>query len=308
MAKLPGLFQRNGVWTLRVMTPLELQPSYEGRSKIIESLKTGDYDKAKRLATAWRADLLEEFERKRIELNPQRVERVTPQMAQLLAERVRVRVLSGDERLRSGDPQGQALVGAFAIIQEDSPLKINRKPSPRPARPPFDPLDGMPLAHVFFRCRLLLYTAKCVSMGAFWRDPYMDTDDLEKAIAAKLEERKLRVLNKNAIGALFGMFPKIDALRKIFVGRGDALAAEEVKIKQDIMLEMVCRIDAAISGAIKAAEERGVSFAGLVEVENTGSGSVIGVHVTQQNVDLTGSRISLKASGSGTSTGLKIGQ
>ena len=44
MAKLPGLFPRNGVWTLRVMIPLDLQPSYGARSKIIESLQTGDHD------------------------------------------------------------------------------------------------------------------------------------------------------------------------------------------------------------------------------------------------------------------------
>jgi len=54
--------------------------------------------------------------------------------------------LRGDEQLRSGDPAGQALVGALSIIQADSPLKINRAHSQRPARPPFDPLEGMPLA------------------------------------------------------------------------------------------------------------------------------------------------------------------
>jgi hypothetical protein len=36
MAKLRGLRQRNGVWSLRTMIPLELQPSY-GRTKLIES-------------------------------------------------------------------------------------------------------------------------------------------------------------------------------------------------------------------------------------------------------------------------------
>jgi hypothetical protein len=73
MAKLPGLFQRNGVWTLRVMIPLELQPSYGSRSKIIESLQTGDYDQAKVRGTQRRAALLEEFQQKRHELNPLRV-------------------------------------------------------------------------------------------------------------------------------------------------------------------------------------------------------------------------------------------
>ncbi len=76
MAKLPGLFQRNGVWTLRVMIPLELQPFYEGRSKLIESLKTGDSAQAKVRGTLRRAELLAEFEQKRRELTPQKVERV----------------------------------------------------------------------------------------------------------------------------------------------------------------------------------------------------------------------------------------
>jgi len=70
MAKLPGLHQRNGVWTLRVMIPLELQPSYEGRTKLIESLKTGDSAQAKVRGTLRRAELLAEFEQRRLELNP----------------------------------------------------------------------------------------------------------------------------------------------------------------------------------------------------------------------------------------------
>ena len=61
MAKLPGLFQRNGVWTLRVMIPLPLQASYGNRSKLIESLQTTDSAPAKIRGTARRAELLAEF-------------------------------------------------------------------------------------------------------------------------------------------------------------------------------------------------------------------------------------------------------
>lgn len=148
MAKLPGLFQRKGVWTLRVMIPLELQPSYDGRSKIIESLKTGDTAKARVLGTARRAELLEEFERKRIELNPQKVERVTPDMARLLAERVRVAVLRGDEQLRQQPLAVAQLLDLLEPYRDGADLTIGPRPI-RPARAPaaalLGPLDGIPL-------------------------------------------------------------------------------------------------------------------------------------------------------------------
>jgi len=38
MAKLPGLYEREGVYQLRVMVPTDLRPHYGGRSRLVESL------------------------------------------------------------------------------------------------------------------------------------------------------------------------------------------------------------------------------------------------------------------------------
>jgi hypothetical protein len=55
VAKLPGMYQRGTVWQLRVMIPLELQPAYEGRTKLIRFLETSDWREAPRKGAAVRA-------------------------------------------------------------------------------------------------------------------------------------------------------------------------------------------------------------------------------------------------------------
>ena len=42
MAKLPGLYEREGVYQLRVMVPTDLRPHYGGRSRLVESLGATD--------------------------------------------------------------------------------------------------------------------------------------------------------------------------------------------------------------------------------------------------------------------------
>jgi hypothetical protein len=62
MATLPGLFQRGGVWWLRVMVPIDLRPAVGGRDKVVRSLNTPDRRQASRLALTRRAALLSAFE------------------------------------------------------------------------------------------------------------------------------------------------------------------------------------------------------------------------------------------------------
>ncbi|WP_291010272.1 DUF6538 domain-containing protein [Hydrogenophaga sp.] len=72
VAKPLGLFLRAGVYQVRVMIPLALQPAYEGRSKLIRSLNTTDRKEADRLGTEARAALLAEFDDKARQLNLER--------------------------------------------------------------------------------------------------------------------------------------------------------------------------------------------------------------------------------------------
>lgn len=101
VAKLTGLFQRGTVWWLRVMIPLDLRPAYGGRTKIVQSLDTTDRRDADRKGSARRAALLQEFEDKRRELNPQPVAHIGPELAETLAQGIRARLLRWDDALRS---------------------------------------------------------------------------------------------------------------------------------------------------------------------------------------------------------------
>jgi integrase len=145
MARLPGLFQRKGVWYLRVMIPLPLRDTaYAGRSQLVETLRTSDSMTSKVKGTVRRAELLAEFEMKAKELNPQRVELVTPEMGKLLAERITAKVLGMDEKLRSEPAAARMLLDASRV-----PTKLRIGPY-EPAAPfreakPLDPLEGMPL-------------------------------------------------------------------------------------------------------------------------------------------------------------------
>ena len=134
-AKLTGMFQRNGVWYARVMISLELRSRFPGsRSQVAESLKTSDYTLAKVKATIRRATHLVQFEQVRRELNALPVERITPEMAQVLAERVTARILATDELLRTEPKAASALLEATITLP--NPLWPLHRALRAPRRPP----------------------------------------------------------------------------------------------------------------------------------------------------------------------------
>lgn len=102
MAKVVGLHPRGGIWQLRVIIPDDLREAY-GRDKVIKSLRTGDHVEAKSRAKAMHAEWDAAFEQKRRELNPQRIEMVTPELSRALAERVSLALLRNDDTAR-GNP------------------------------------------------------------------------------------------------------------------------------------------------------------------------------------------------------------
>lgn len=75
------------------MIPLELQPAYEGRTKLVRSLDTSDWREASRKGAAVWAQLLQDFEEKARSLKPEPVAQITPELGQTIGTRIRARML-----------------------------------------------------------------------------------------------------------------------------------------------------------------------------------------------------------------------
>ncbi|MEQ6437488.1 DUF6538 domain-containing protein [Comamonas sp. w2-DMI] len=132
-----GLFQRGSIWWLRADIPKDLQSTY-GTDRIRESLKTSDRQEAILKANRRRTEWLEEWETKRKALNPQALEVITPELAQVLADGARKRVLQEDQSRREGnDPIFNALSQAA-----QSRLPFMPNPDGSVTLPKRDPLDG----------------------------------------------------------------------------------------------------------------------------------------------------------------------
>jgi|GEM_PF-810512 len=135
-----GLHLRKGssIYQLRVTVPEGLKSTY-GTDRIRESLETSDRQEAILKANRRRTELLEEFEAKSKVLNPKALEVITPELAQVLADGARRRVLQGDQNRREGnDPIFNAL---SQIAHSRLPFMPN--PDGSVSRPERDPLDGL---------------------------------------------------------------------------------------------------------------------------------------------------------------------
>lgn len=139
----------------------------------------------------------------------------------------------------------------------------------------------------------------------------MNKVEVEAAIATRLEERKKSVLNRNAISALFGVFDDpVGVLGQIFVGRSGALDQEKQNIAQDIILDLLCRIDASMTQAIAASQQCGVALGGLIETIANGGEQVIGVDISSGSGSVTlqpGTHVRTVGIGVRSITGVKVG-
>jgi len=142
----------------------------------------------------------------------------------------------------------------------------------------------------------------------------MDQQQLETRIKEELQSNAPRVLNKNALAALFGAFggpaAAISSLGKIFLGREDALDAERQRIERKCVIELLCSIDEALNQSLARAQETGVFLDGLIETSVTDAGSVVGVDVfaNQRVTFAAGTRIRTEAQNVGEVVGLRIGR
>lgn len=103
MAKVEGLNLRGSRYYVRILIPDDLQSSY-GKTRVNLALGTSDRREATLLATLKRAEWLAEFEAKRSELRPTRIDAIPSDLTALLAARVRAAVLANDDRVRSDLP------------------------------------------------------------------------------------------------------------------------------------------------------------------------------------------------------------
>jgi hypothetical protein len=139
----------------------------------------------------------------------------------------------------------------------------------------------------------------------------MSKSEIEAAIDTRLAERESSVRNRNALRALFGAFSDpVGSLGQIFLGGSDAVDCERQRLQQDAILELLCRIDEAISEVGSTAVEKGIEISGLIETSSRDGESVIGVEIENDAGPVRfqpGTHIKTTSIGTKTTTGLKIG-
>lgn len=132
---LTGLNRRGSRWYLNIVVWPDLREVYGKRAMNI-ALGTSDRREATLLGTLKRAEWLADFEAKRSELNPSPVDAITPDMATLLAARIRAAVLGRDDNLRSDLP---LLADMARMRRKRGGLSI---PQATPNEPRIDDLSG----------------------------------------------------------------------------------------------------------------------------------------------------------------------
>jgi len=139
-----GVSRRPGssIWQWGVKAPADLRVKYSTQWAHRCSLKTADLREANEKASTLQAQWLQRFAEQRRELNPQQVEKVTPDLAQTLAQRVTTALLAADEKLRTDPAAAKLLLGT---LRAAVPSKLTIGPAPLPvwADAPTDALHGL---------------------------------------------------------------------------------------------------------------------------------------------------------------------
>ena len=102
-SNVTGMVPRGSRWSLRVLVPPDLVAAY-GRNRMQFTLGTGDRAEAIIRAHEMRREWGLKFKAKRLELHPEALATITPEMAKTLAAGVRATVLADDDDLRSDLP------------------------------------------------------------------------------------------------------------------------------------------------------------------------------------------------------------
>lgn len=136
----------------------------------------------------------------------------------------------------------------------------------------------------------------------------MDRQAVEEAIVATLQTRRNKVVNRNALQALFGaVMDPVNSLGKVFLGRQDALDTERARIAQDIMLDLLCKMDDAIRQAQHSASNSGVTrVTGLIEATAEHGDQLVGADISAPAELGPGFHVKVSSSNVKNVTGLRI--
>jgi hypothetical protein len=107
---------RSTGWQWRIKTPIDLRAVYPTEWAHRASLRTADVREANAEAAKLRAEWLARFDEQRRELNPQKADKLTPELAQVLAQRVAARLLADDQRLRTDPDAAKTLLRVLRTV------------------------------------------------------------------------------------------------------------------------------------------------------------------------------------------------
>lgn len=131
----------------------------------------------------------------------------------------------------------------------------------------------------------------------------------------RLEQRKTKVRNKAALGALVKIIPYVGTgLHHALTGGSSAESDERTRIELDLMAELLVRIDAAISEVGALAQNQGVEWTevgGTIRLKSSGGESATGVHISEHSGQVRfqqGTEIDVETEDVRHSTSLHIGR
>ena len=140
----------------------------------------------------------------------------------------------------------------------------------------------------------------------------MRREDYEKQIQDIIQERKKKIVFKSVIKDVSG-FLKLP-IYDIFFGIKDDIEKEKHKVEQEIIIDLLCDIQDAISKANKKVleiPERSINIFGKITAIGEQVDSVTGVEITDsaKNIEFKpGTQIKAKGRNVRKVTGLKIGK
>jgi len=143
----------------------------------------------------------------------------------------------------------------------------------------------------------------------------MDKRELENRIQNLVKQRRGKVVALHTIKAMFGIFPNpVGTLGSLFFGVKEAIDQEKHQIEQDIILDLLCKIDENISEAMSKAKEnlpkKSLIVLGDIVAYGKDANSVTGVSISDNSgpVELKpGTKIIASGEKVRNITGLKIG-
>lgn len=145
-----GVHSRSGSrnWQWRIKTPDDLRDVYPSEWAHRQSLGTADLRAANLLAVKLRDEWLSRFEDHRRARRAQPAEKVTPEMAGVLAERVAAKLLANDAQVRRDPAKARALATVLHAVKSVHLSKLtiggSALPLPEVLTAELDPWDGLP--------------------------------------------------------------------------------------------------------------------------------------------------------------------